>query len=137
MSLPDWIVEEIKRARTAYSLGPEWHIQAKLVDNPGGEEGFNGACKPDAVYLGAEIELARDLAEGELGKRVIWHEVGHAAMAQIDLVVRYILSNIYDESQKAIFQRMYDDAEEQFLQRLTRGLQGVKDAPGDLQPPQR
>lgn len=131
-NLPDWAIEEIKRARLAYSLGAEWFIQGKLVDNPGGEADFNGACKPDAIYLGAEIELARDLVNDELGRRVIWHEVGHVAMAQIDLVVKYILSNIYDDSQRAIFQQMYSDAEEQFLQRLTRGLQRGKDAPGDL-----
>ncbi len=120
--VPDWITQCIDEARGVFGVGAEWYVEVKMMDNPGGDGDNDGACRADAVYLNATLEFARDLEEGERGRRVIFHEVGHIALAQLNLAVGYILSGIFDESQREIFRKIYDDAEEQVLQRFTRAM---------------
>jgi hypothetical protein len=132
-AIPDWLSRQLNEACEMFGIGPEWHINIKMVDNPGGDSGNNGACRADAVYLNATLEFARDLEEGKTGRQVVFHEVGHIALAQISLVVEYGLSALLDDSQREIYQKMYRDAEEQFLQRFTRAMTREANATGNPQ----
>lgn len=120
---PAWVVDEAQSARRKFGIDDGWQIYLEWVQTPGGNRESNGECATNSVYLDATIELRNKLEPGALAQRVILHEVGHVAFAEIDrLVEGYILPGVFDESQRETFRAMYIDAVERFLQRLVRGL---------------
>lgn len=123
--VPDWVIDETQEARRKFGIDDGWHIYLEWAQTPGGNRESNGECTTNSVYLDATIQLRNKLEPGQLASRVILHEVGHVALAEIDrLIEGYVLPAIFDEAQRETLRAMYIDAVERFLQRLVRGLVG-------------
>lgn len=122
--VPEWMEQEIQKARLTFGIDDFWLIFAGITQNPDGTRTANGAAIVDPIYLQATIELNSNLKTGSIATRTILHEVGHVAMFEIDhLVEQYILRAVLDDTQAEVLRQMYKNAVERFLQRLTRGIE--------------
>jgi hypothetical protein len=128
-----WIVDALRRSKQIWGIGNEWSIVVELMDNPGGSSSNMGAAHYSYRYLNATIDLRRTIKQSPLTRRLILHEVGHLAMAEIDEAVEKILVQV-DSDRRGFFRELYEDAQEKFLQRTSRCFldyaEGVDDGNG-------
>lgn len=119
---PQWITDAVQDARQLLGIDDGWHITIDMVDEPSGDRSYNGATTYSSVYLNAKIELAKDLENNAEGQRVVMHEVFHVALAQMYLAAGYTFNRL-PKKQRKMARLIYNDAEEQFIQRATRAMQ--------------
>jgi len=120
--IPDWIVTAAQDARQLLGLDDGWHISIKMVDHPSGKPEFNGVAFVDTAYLSVRMELARDLKPDAEGHRVIMHEMMHVALAGIFQAASYGFNQLPKRARK-VAMKVYNDAEEMAIQRMTRAMQ--------------
>lgn len=119
---PEFIKEWIARSRTLFGIsGVEYCFHIKMTDKPNGSPSSAGACTSNARYLIVDLEFQPDLEENQHGAAIVTHEVGHAAMMEIDDMVEMILQNVPHKDEN-FFRELYRDATERFLQRLSRSF---------------
>jgi hypothetical protein len=119
MKLPVFIVDAVAMGKKLWGIGPEWNVQIELRDNPGGSERNDGSTSYSYRYLNATIDLKRDHKDNPLFRKLIVHEVGHLAMAEIDEAVEKIIAHLPADDHK-FMRELYEDAQEKFLQRASR-----------------
>lgn len=119
--IPDWLFEYVQAARDIYGItGPDWAIRSKVSDRPNGKD-VSGSTITDARYMNANIVFSTDLEEGDRAREVVIHEIGHVAMFEIDGAFESLLAQV-DEARREFLREVFEDAEERFLQRLSRSF---------------
>jgi hypothetical protein len=121
-AVPAWVKEYAIDVRLLLGIDDGWHIIIKMVDEPSGRRIFNGSASYDSAYLNAQIELANDLEDNAEGRRVILHELFHVALAQMYQAAEYAFGQL-PKKRRRLVRKVYNDAEEQFIQRATRAMQ--------------
>lgn len=122
MDAPDYIIEYVQEARELFGVGGlEWHFFIEMTDKPGGDAENGGFCSVDPVYMNATLEFAESLENSVKTREHVYHEVLHVSHGWIDLVVRNMLQGV-PESQREIYEMMYRNEVESFVQRLARCL---------------
>jgi hypothetical protein len=120
--IPDFLFGYVQQARDLLGVGgAEWHITAKMSDKPGGKESTDGTCSYDYRYLNASLEFNTRLEDGSAAREIALHEVGHIALSEIEEAFLGALKQVPEDRQD-FFRELFDDAEERFLQRLSRSL---------------
>lgn len=120
-NVPEWVIHAIQAARLFYGLDVAWLIEVGMVDRPNDSDTTNGCCEADSTYLNARVDLKTGLDAGGEGRRVILHELGHVALAEVEEVILSIATTyIKDQATRTAFLLAHDRALERFLQRLVR-----------------
>jgi hypothetical protein len=119
--IPNWLFGYIQDARLIFGInGPDWHFKSCMNDRPNGKD-IVGSTNTDAVYLTVNQEYSTSLEEGPRAKETAIHEVGHAAMVEMDVAVQ-VMAEYLPEPVRKVLQEQYDSAAERFLQRLSRSI---------------
>jgi hypothetical protein len=119
--IPNWLFAYIQDARLIFGInGPDWHFHSKMSDKPGDGNG-DASTTTNWTYLNVSQEYSNTLQEGTYSQTVSIHEVGHAAMAEMDVAVQVMAEHLPEEVRKVLLDQ-YDNATERFLQRLSRSV---------------
>jgi hypothetical protein len=119
--IPNWLFEYIQDARLIFGVnGPEWSFHSKMSDRPGEGHG-DASTSTNWTYLNVRQEYATTLEEGKVSQAVAIHEVGHAAMVEMDETIQE-MAEYLPENVRSLLKEQYDSASERFLQRLSRSI---------------
>ena len=122
--VPEWIVEEVKKARKRLGIHPAWYISITMSEEPHGFKNKDGACHSEVPYLMSGIEFKPSIEEDEGGRDLVWHEVAHIVTAPLLEAAYKGLDQIKNKQARKLAKRIIDDAEEQLINQLTYGLLG-------------
>jgi hypothetical protein len=136
--VPQWVQRMAAWAKEI--LVPDWTVSVHMADYPNPtSENTTGLTQFLADYMEASITFRRDIADDPSGWLLVCHEFAHVFLARMGSAVKHILSvgdafaklsrgvtqvsdgDTYDP-QTVICGKLYDDAEEETVVKLSRIL---------------
>jgi hypothetical protein len=118
--VPEWLNQYVRDMLVVLNISnPEWRVFTKMgkFEN----EDTTAAVNVDPVYMNATITFRTDLKPGEDTKQAVLHEGIHIIHDPVDLIMRRVLRTV-PKSRRKVLSTLYDDAIENFVQRLSRAL---------------
>lgn len=118
----------VQRALQVWGIGEEWEIVLATGEAIPGDAQAVAACQVDTRYMQIVLHLAPSLLQhpdAEHISQVIYHEVGHAALALAQQVVTQMLrvvEHYQGEVVAGILRESYESEIERMLQRHTLAL---------------
>lgn len=126
--VPDWIVEEVAKARKALGIHQGWYISLALSETPHGSENVDGSSYSDVPYLQSGLEFKPDIQNNKSGRDLVWHEVAHVLIAPMREAAYKGLDQIKNKKVQKLAKRILDDAEEHVVNQLIPALMEALDA---------
>jgi len=119
---PEWITEYAQDCRQLLGIGDEWQITLTTTDKPDGDSVNGGAAHIDAQYLNATVEVNTSFQElSDDARQLILHEMMHVSLANYRMVIDQLFFTM-PEHMQTLGRIMISQAEEQYIQRISRAL---------------
>jgi hypothetical protein len=118
--VPDWLNQYVRDMLVVLNISnPEWRVYTRMGKFDGTDTVANVVVDP--VYMNATITFEEGTKPGEDTKQTVLHEGIHIVHDPVDNVMRRIFHTV-PKDQRKVLRTLYDDAIENFVQRLSRAL---------------